>query len=508
MIRSVPVDDVLGPRLRLSKTVQNAVTAGSDIKRKGGRAKKNKRLIMLPGIVGLPASADASDLGVLEGIDGPAPTLTVTFPCGGRLRFQGRSVHPQQRFLHLAFEKKGEASCRDLFDSIIVFDACSWLGTEKENPDAKVLPLPDSIKSAVTLAGEDEEPRTFHFGCSERAEPRKATSTPAAASARRHCPQIVDSDDDDDGHMSEQLESDGGGHGSEGGGDDDDNAGEGLSQGLSQGERRQSGRKRKAVDYGGLEDDGNYAVPSASDSSGEEDDLIDYGGARRSGNDDEGGHGGLSDTSGLSNEDSDSDGKPRGRTSAKKAAPKSAGKATPKAKPKATPKARAPPKAKAMLKSTPKAKPKPKAKKVDSDDDDDDDDDDDEVLDLASDSDDGSDGGYSDGGKKPSATAKKGKAPAKPRAKPAAKPKAATHKPPPKAKATPKSTPKAKPKPKPKKADSDDEVVDLASDSDDGLGDSDGPSQSQGLSQSSRARRASSTKVKYVESDDGSEFSE
>ena len=74
--------------------------AGSDIKRKGGRSKKGKRLIVLPGNLGLKSGEDC-ELGLLEGVHGPNPTITATFPDGGRLRFSGRVVAPEQRFLHL-----------------------------------------------------------------------------------------------------------------------------------------------------------------------------------------------------------------------------------------------------------------------------------------------------------------------------------------------------------------------------------------------------------------------
>ena len=138
MIRDRFVDDVLGPRLKLSKAVQNAVSVGSDLKKRKGRSAKNKRLVMFPGLLGLSQSTQDVELGKIENFLGPNPSLTVTFPDGGRLRFVGRLVHPDQRYMAVNFERKGDAACKELFDSIVVFDKFYWIGTSEENPDDKV----------------------------------------------------------------------------------------------------------------------------------------------------------------------------------------------------------------------------------------------------------------------------------------------------------------------------------------------------------------------------------
>jgi hypothetical protein len=142
MIRSSLVDDALAPRLQLSKATLSAAISEADIKRKGGRTKKNKRLIMMPGLI---SPVPDQEMGVLDGIDGANPTLTMTFP-EGRLRFNGRVIHPRQRYLHVSLEKK-EAVLKDTFDSMIVFDECRWIGTPEENPEDCALDFPDSVKS-------------------------------------------------------------------------------------------------------------------------------------------------------------------------------------------------------------------------------------------------------------------------------------------------------------------------------------------------------------------------
>jgi|AntAceMinimDraft_5_1070358.scaffolds.fasta_scaffold135503_2 hypothetical protein len=56
-IRNEFYDDVLAPRLRLSKAVQGFAVAGADIKRNSGRTKKQKKkLIMMPGLLGWRSS--------------------------------------------------------------------------------------------------------------------------------------------------------------------------------------------------------------------------------------------------------------------------------------------------------------------------------------------------------------------------------------------------------------------------------------------------------------------
>jgi len=78
--------------------------------------------------VGIPGilTADA-DIGKLEGPQVDQPTLIMSLPNDqGRLRFLGRVLSPNQTFLHLAFEKKGEVVCKD--------EEAQWLGTKEGSP--------------------------------------------------------------------------------------------------------------------------------------------------------------------------------------------------------------------------------------------------------------------------------------------------------------------------------------------------------------------------------------
>ena len=164
MIRTKRRDDAMGEKLLPSKALYSSDAAeGLDIKRKASR--KGKKLIMLPGL--LAPTAEGGDIGDLENLDGETPTLTVTFPGGGRMRFIGRVLHPDQRFLHISMEKK-EASCKDVFQSMVVFDESRWLGTKEENPEDAALELPAEIKQWQRQT-EHGDSTTFHHGCSSRA---------------------------------------------------------------------------------------------------------------------------------------------------------------------------------------------------------------------------------------------------------------------------------------------------------------------------------------------------
>ena len=248
MIRTKRRDDAMGEKLLPSKALYSSDAAeGLDIKRKASR--KGKKLIMLPGL--LAPTAEGGDIGDLENLDGETPTLTVTFPGGGRMRFIGRVLHPDQRFLHISMEKK-EASCKDVFQSMVVFDESRWLGTKEENPEDAALELPAEIKQWQRQT-EHGDSTTFHHGCSSRAI--SSSSAVSSGIKRRAKPSIsvIDDDDDDDDD------------------DDNDNSPPASQDHASDASQRRSGRARKTVDYRGQDDeDKNFVVLSSSDEDGDE----------------------------------------------------------------------------------------------------------------------------------------------------------------------------------------------------------------------------------------------
>ena len=250
MIRQKKVEDVLGEKLLPSKFLAATTTEGVDLKRKATR--KGKRLLMLPALLKLKLGG--GELGVLNNFDGDSPTLTVTFPEGGRLRFIGRVLHPDQRFLHVAFEKKGEAACKDMFSSLIVFDECRWLGTPEENPEDAALELPVAVKewrrqAAAAEKEEEADSGTYHYGCSSRANP--AAETGGAGSAKRRAKPRITIDDRDD---------------------EDEDADNDDKSPSTQEERRTSGRSRKPISYAGQDDGSNYVELSASEDDDDDDD--------------------------------------------------------------------------------------------------------------------------------------------------------------------------------------------------------------------------------------------
>ena len=249
MIRQKKVEDVLGEKLLPSKFLAATTTEGVDLKRKATR--KGKRLLMLPALLKLKLGG--GELGVLNNFDGDSPTLTVTFPEGGRLRFIGRVLHPDQRFLHVAFEKKGEAACKDMFSSLIVFDECRWLGTPEENPEDAALELPVAVKewrrqAAAAEKEEEADSGTYHYGCSSRANP--AAETGGAGSAKRRAKPRITIDDRDD---------------------EDEDADNDDKSPSTQEERRTSGRSRKPISYAGQDDGSNYVELSASEDDDDDD---------------------------------------------------------------------------------------------------------------------------------------------------------------------------------------------------------------------------------------------
>lgn len=140
--------------LLLAKHVEAAVSAGSDIKRKGRGKQKNKHLIMLPFLMSvnpLDPSASGVDLGSIEGLSSPSPLLKIELQ-GGFLLFKGRHVSSKKNFLHLTLEKKGDISSKDVFDSIVIFDNCEYT-----NSSGEVLSLPDSVKSVLSASPDQEK---------------------------------------------------------------------------------------------------------------------------------------------------------------------------------------------------------------------------------------------------------------------------------------------------------------------------------------------------------------
>ncbi|CAM9250417.1 unnamed protein product, partial [Choristocarpus tenellus] len=137
---------------------------GFDIMRKGSR-NKDKRLVMLPGTLGL---ANGGKLGTLKDITAACPTLYFEFP-EGRLKCTGRTVHARGRFFTLYADKTGAKAsrmdCRDVFDAVTFFTKVAWVGSLEDNPEENPLPLPISLQALPQenpLTG--KEAFEIHFG--------------------------------------------------------------------------------------------------------------------------------------------------------------------------------------------------------------------------------------------------------------------------------------------------------------------------------------------------------
>lgn len=127
-----------------------------------------------------------------------------------------------------------------------------WLGTENENPKNDPLQIPDTVRKWTRNEGEEGSGAPsavdrYRFGCSDRAAKDQVVSAAEAASVRRRAiRRVVDmaSDDEGEGEIEiDEIEIDA------------DESAEAEAE-----DRRVSGRKRKAISYGGLDDDGDYTV--------------------------------------------------------------------------------------------------------------------------------------------------------------------------------------------------------------------------------------------------------
>ncbi|CAM9915240.1 unnamed protein product, partial [Discosporangium mesarthrocarpum] len=136
---------------------------GFDIMRKGSRS-RGKRLLMLPGSLGL---SSGGKLGTLKDVTSTSPILYVEFP-EGRLKCTSRTVHTKGRFFTLYADKAGSRAsrmdCRDVFDAVTFFTKAEWVGTSEENPEEDPLPLPASLEELPFDVSGQEKDFQVHFG--------------------------------------------------------------------------------------------------------------------------------------------------------------------------------------------------------------------------------------------------------------------------------------------------------------------------------------------------------
>jgi len=113
---------------------------GKDITKRSS-ARRNRYLLVFNCQL---APAAAGRLGTLARLDTKNPVMYIDFP-EGRLRLSGTLVFPKNKYIVLRLGK--EALCEDVLESMIVFSESHWVGTEAENPDGSILPMPESLKT-------------------------------------------------------------------------------------------------------------------------------------------------------------------------------------------------------------------------------------------------------------------------------------------------------------------------------------------------------------------------
>ena len=188
----------------------------------------------------------------ISAMDTQEPALYVHFPPssndpsarGGRLKFHGRIVHPRAKYLLLRCDtsRTQPVVCEDVFDHVVVFPKCSWVGPD----DDESAPLPRYLRrhvagtEGVRFAKSAElvttrqarvasAPTTTVSESADGEGPSKSNETPggerrrsARATARVSYKDTVSSDgggDDDDDDDSDSEHAYGDGMGTD---DDDD----------------------------------------------------------------------------------------------------------------------------------------------------------------------------------------------------------------------------------------------------------------------------------------------
>ena len=121
---------------------------GVDIVKKGA-VRKGRYLISFPFLL---APIKGGTVGKISGLDTRTPTLYVDLK-GGRLKFEGALVTLANKFVSLGFQKR-QVVCEDVFEAALVFGKGVWIGTAKENPEERPLPMPEDLVDAAVDRGE------------------------------------------------------------------------------------------------------------------------------------------------------------------------------------------------------------------------------------------------------------------------------------------------------------------------------------------------------------------
>lgn len=158
---------------------------GKDIVKKSS-TRKNRYLLLFNALI---APVKGGKVGTLAHLDTKNPVMYLDFP-QGRLKFLGTLVFPKSKYLMLKLGRADHVLCEDVFENMIVFSECFWVGSKEENPEEAALPLPEVIKKGL------HEPGSYHFddggnAAGAAATPsagRKRPLSTAAALASAHTP--------------------------------------------------------------------------------------------------------------------------------------------------------------------------------------------------------------------------------------------------------------------------------------------------------------------------------